>query len=101
MSCSRVKTELVMYFPPPNLATGCLVEDRGIDLTYPREIKHCVPDSPHLLFGSFPCGVATQYRSLLPRLNRDAMPPVAIINLAAVLPDGSDARELHPIARLA
>src|SRR5215204_1554407 len=101
MCCSRVKTDLVMYIPPTSLATGCAVQDRGIpDLTYPSEIKHCVPDSPHLLFASFPCEVATQYRSMLPRLNRDAMPSVAIINLATVLPDGSDARELHPIARL-
>ena len=104
MRCSCVETDFVLYPSfPGSIATGDAVQDpESPVLTYPSEIKHCVLDSPFLLFGSFPCKVATQYRFVLPRLvTRDATPQVAIIDLAAVLPDGSDARELHPFARLA
>ena len=72
-------------------------------ISCPPEINCCVLDSPHLLFGRFPCKVVvTQHRPVLPRpLDCGAAPQLAIMGLEALLPDGFDARELNPLAWLA
>ena len=88
---------------PPVPSTGSSSQDLGTPaLTHPGKNKHCVLDSRNLLFGSFPCEVASQYCPVLPwPLHCDATSRVAIIGVAAVLPDGSDDRELHPFTWLA
>jgi|SRR6185503_5548020 len=102
MCCSYVKTDLVMH-PPLVPSTGGSSQNLGTpDLTHPGKNKHCVLDSRNLLFGSFPCEVASQYCPILPwPLVCDATSRVAIIGVTALLPDGSDDRELHPFTWLA
>src|SRR5215204_4855238 len=70
-------------------STGGSSQNLGTpDLTHPGKNKHCVLDSRNLLFGSFSCEVATQYCSVLPwSLHSEATPRVAIIGVAALLPD--------------
>ena len=100
MYYSWTKTALV--FPLATTLRGS-ADDRGTsDLPYPRKIKHCVLSAPPLLFGSFPCKVVTHYRPILPRpAVREATPRIAMTGFEALLPDGSEQRELHPFVRLA
>lgn len=102
MRYSCVKTDLVMYSPLVPSNGGSSQNPGTSDLTHPGKNKHCVLDSRNLLFGSFPCEVASQYCPELPwPLVCDATSRVAIIGVAAVLPDGSNDRELHPFTWLA
>src|ERR1044072_7095441 len=101
MRCTYDQIDLVMHPPPaPRITTAGSPQNRDLpDLIHPHEINHCVPDSRALLFGRFPCEVATQYCPVLPwLLVCYATSRVAII---ALLPDGSDDRELHPFTWLA
>lgn len=103
MCCSESKSGLVIRALIP---TGHGRQTAGPELespfpTYPFEIKHCVLDSPHLLFGRFPCKVSGDsrlkpFRPVVP----EAAPQFRIAGFD-LPPDGFDARELYTLAGLA
>lgn len=105
MRCPYIETGLVIHKHLPasrRIAAGFDIQDRQFPhFSYPREIKRCVLDSLHLLFGRFPCKVVSQYCPVLPLPTDCEALQLAIMGLEALLPHGSDVRELHPLAWLA
>ncbi len=106
MRDSFIETGLVIHQHLPasrRTVAGFDLQDRQFShFSYPPEIKRCVLDSPHLLFGRFPFKVVTRARPVRPRpVNCALAPQLAIIAVEVLLPDGSDVRELYPLAWLA
>ena len=106
MCCPYIETGLVIHKHLPasrRIAAGFDLQDRQFPhFSYPHEINCCVLDSPHLLFGRFPFRAVTRHCPVLLRpLVCEAASQLAIIGSEALLPDGFDARELHPLAWLA
>jgi len=104
MCCSESKTGLVVRAQFPT-RPGSQTAEPPLELppvTYPFEIKHCVLDSPHLLFGRFPCKVSGDsrlkpFRPVVP----EVAPKFRIAGFDFLPPDGADKREPYTFAGLA
>lgn len=104
MCCSEAKTSSVVrvLFPTGHRSQAAERILKTPILTYTFEIKHCVLDSPHLLFGSFPCKVSGDsrlkpFRPVVP----EVAPKFRIADFELLPPDGADARELYTLTGLA
>ena len=82
--------------------TGSLPNHETLTFTSPGENNHCVVDSPHLLFGSFPFKVVVDRHLILPRPGlREVAAKFPIPGPEFLPPDGANVRELHTFVGLA